>query len=58
MAITMILSSCASSRVQELAKTTQETLAELKKEAQRAIDVGQVNGLKTNTEAPDKDRTF
>jgi hypothetical protein len=39
MAITMILASCASSRVQELAKTTQETLAELKKEAQRAIDL-------------------
>jgi hypothetical protein len=35
--ITMMLASCASSRVQSLTKTTQETLELVKKEAQRAI---------------------
>jgi flagellar motor protein MotB len=39
MGITMILASCAGSRVQSLAKTTQETLELVKKEAQRAIEL-------------------
>lgn len=39
MAITMILASCAGSRVQSLAKTTQETLELVKREAQRAIEL-------------------
>ena len=34
---TMMLASCASSRVTNLTKTTQETLELVKKEAQRAI---------------------
>lgn len=37
--ITMIMASCASSRVQSLAKTTQETLELVKREAQRAIEL-------------------
>jgi hypothetical protein len=39
MAITMVLASCASTRVQDLAKTTQETLELVKREAQRAIEL-------------------
>lgn len=39
MAITMVLASCAGTRVQSLAKTTQETLELVKKEAQRAIEL-------------------
>lgn len=35
----MILASCASTRVQSLAKTTQETLELVKREAQRAIEL-------------------
>ncbi|HEX6182100.1 MAG TPA: hypothetical protein VFZ47_12695, partial [Chitinophagaceae bacterium] len=38
-AITMILASCASSRVQDLTKATQEALELVKKEAQRAIQL-------------------
>ena len=38
-AVTMILASCASSRVQSLAKATQEALELVKKEAQRAIQL-------------------
>ena len=39
MAATIMLASCASSRVQSLARTTQETLEMVKKEAQRAIEL-------------------
>ena len=38
-ALTMILASCASSRVQDLTKATQEALELVKKEAQRAIQL-------------------
>ena len=38
-AFTMILASCASSRVQDLTKATQEALELVKKEAQRAIQL-------------------
>lgn len=38
-AVTMILASCASSRVQSLAKATQEALELVKQEAQRAIQL-------------------
>jgi hypothetical protein len=39
MAATIMLASCAGARVQSLAKTTQETLELVKKEAQRAIEL-------------------
>ena len=38
-AITMLLASCASSRVQDLTKKTEETLELVKREAQRAIEL-------------------
>jgi hypothetical protein len=38
-AITLVLASCAGARVQSLAKTTQETLELVKREAQRAIEL-------------------
>src|SRR5215213_10945817 len=38
-ALTMIIASCASSRVQSLAKATQEALELVKQEAQRAIQL-------------------
>lgn len=38
-ALTMVLASCASSRVQSLAKATQEALELVKQEAQRAIQL-------------------